>query len=267
MRVMGTLALAAVVGAAGLDSSAPRPDTLAAWSAYVAATNRRVDAELDTGSKFLAQEFGPAPEDDARAVGAGSIVIRHVETRDPRGRAIDVPSGMVHHWRGAVLIPGAKLDGLLRNLESDVPDMGQADVLRASVIERGPDSMKVFLRLRRSRFVTVVYNTEHDVRFRRWSPTRASSTSVATKIAEVENPGTASERELPPGSDRGFLWRWNASWRYEETPAGVIVECESVSLSRDMPSVLRYLVGPLVESTARESMERTLTSMRAHFRH
>jgi hypothetical protein len=172
---------------------------------------------------------------------------------------------MVHHWRGAVLIPGSKLEMLLRNLQSDVPDMGQADVLRASVLERGPESMKVFLRLRRTRFVTVVYNTEHEVRFHRWDASRASSTSVAMKIAEVENPGTPSERELPPGSDRGFLWRWNAYWRYEETPAGVVVECESVSLSRDMPSVLRYLVGPLVESTARESMERTLTSMRVHF--
>jgi hypothetical protein len=198
-------------------------------------------------------------------VSAGAIVIRHLETRDAHGRAIDVPSGMVHHWRGAVLIPGSKLEMLLRNLQSDVPDMGQADVLRASVLERGPESMKLFLRLRRTRFVTVVYNTEHEVRFHRWDPSRASSTSVAMKIAEVENPGTPSERELPPGSDRGFLWRWNAYWRYEETPAGVVVECESVSLSRDMPSVLRYLVGPLVESTARESMERTLTSMRVHF--
>jgi hypothetical protein len=266
MRVVVTLALAAVVGAAGLDSSAPRRDTLAAWSAYVAATSRRVESELGSGGRFLAQEFGPAPEADARAIRAGAVVIRHLETRDSRGREIDVPAGMVHHWRGAVLIPGSKLARVLRSLQSDVPDMGQEDVLRASVIERGPESMKVFLRLRRTRFVTVVYDTEHEVRFRLWGATRASSTSVATKIAEVERPGTPSERELPPGSDRGFLWRWNAYWRYEETPAGVIVECESVSLSRDMPSVIRYLVGPLVESTARESMERTLTSMRAHFR-
>ena len=215
---------------------------------------------------FLAQEFGPAAADDARAVRAGAVVVRHVETKDSRGRGIDVPSGLVHHWRGAVLIPGLKLASLLRSLQSDVPEMGQEDVLRASVIERGPDSMKVFLKLRRTKFVTVVYNTEHEVRFRHWSATRASSTSTATKIAELENPGTPDERELPAGSDRGFLWRWNAYWRYEETPAGVIAECESISLSRDMPPVLRYVLGPLVESTARESMERTLTSMRTHFR-
>ena len=173
---------------------------------------------------------------------------------------------MVHHWRGAVLIPGLTLATLLPSLQRDVPDLGQEDVLRAEVLERGPDSMKVYLRLRRTKFITVVFDTEHDVRFHRWSATRASSTSTATKIVELEDPGTPKERELPPGDDHGALWRWNAYWRYEETPAGVIAECESISLSRDIPVLLRYFVESLVESTARESMERTLASMREHFK-
>jgi len=266
MRVIPlALAVTGALGATVIDAPPPRPETLAAWATYAAATDRRVEAELSSGSRFLAQEFGPAAADDTRAVRAGTVVIRHIETRNA-GRAIDVPSGLVHHWRGSVLIPGLRLADLLRSLQSDVPDLGQEDVLRAAVIARGPDSMRVFLRVRQTRFVTVVYDTEHEVRFRRWSATRASSTSTATKIAELDRPGTPDERELPAGADRGFLWRWNAYWRYEETPAGVIVECESISLSRDVPSLLRYLVAPLIESTARESMERTLTSMRAHFR-
>jgi hypothetical protein len=44
---------------------------------------------------------------------------------------------------------------------------------------------------------------------------------------------------------------------------GVIIECESVSLSRTVPSVVRYIVGPLIDSTARESMTRTLEAVRA----
>jgi hypothetical protein len=260
-----TLVVAGAVGTMGIDAPGPRPDALVGWSTYAAATDRRVEAELHSGSKFLAQEFRPEAAEDAKAVRAGAMVVRHVETKDTQGHSIDVPSARVHHWRGAVLIPGLELESLLRSLQSDVPDMGQEDVLRAEVIGRGPDSMKVFLRVRRTKFVTVVYNTEHEVRFRHWTPTRASSSSTATKIAEIENPGTPNERELPAGSDRGFLWRWNAYWRYEQTPAGVIAECESLSLSRDVPSMLRYLVEPLVSSTARESMERTLTSMRTHF--
>jgi len=81
----------------------------------------------------------------------------------------------------------------------------------------------------------------------------------------VSDPDLPGERELPPGDDRGFLWRLNAYWRYEEVAGGVIAECESISLSRDVPSVLRYLVTPLVESTSRESMQRTLATLRSRF--
>ena len=42
---------------------------------------------------------------------------------------------------------------------------------------------------------------------------------------------------------------------------GVIVECESISLSRGVTAVVRWLVAPMIRSAARESMERTLTSM------
>jgi len=35
------------------------------------------------------------------------------------------------------------------------------------------------------------------------------------------------------GDDRGFLWRLNAYWRYEQVAGGVIAECESITLSRD----------------------------------
>jgi len=35
-------------------------------------------------------------------------------------------------------------------------------------------------------------------------------------------------------------------------------------LSRTVPTLVRYLVGPLIESTARESMEHTLRAVRAN---
>jgi hypothetical protein len=45
----------------------------------------------------------------------------------------------------------------------------------------------------------------------------------------------------------------------------VIAECESISLSRDVPPLVRYFVNPLIESTAEESMTRTLLALRARF--
>ena len=63
----------------------------------------------------------------------------------------------------------------MRSLRSDALDTGQEDVLRAAVIDRGPDTMTVFLEVRRTKFVTVVYDTEHVVRFRWYGPSRATS--------------------------------------------------------------------------------------------
>jgi hypothetical protein len=125
--------------------------------------------------------------------------------------------------------------------------------------------MRVSLKLQRKKIVTVVYNTEHVVMFARGSGARATSASTATRIVEVVDVNTPQERELPAGDDRGFLWRLNAYWRYEQVANGVIAECESITLSRDIPAVVRFVVRPLVERAARESMARTLVSLRARF--
>ena len=174
-----------------------------------------------------------------------------------------MPDALVHHWRGAVLLPGVTLDSVFAGLKSGM-EIKQDDVLQFRVIERGADRLKTFLRLQRKKFVTAVYNTEHEVTFARESKTRASSRSVATKIAEVSSPGTPSERELAPSADHGYLWKLNAYWRYEQVAGGVIAECESISLSRDIPFLLARR-WPLVSSTARESLERTLLSLRRAF--
>jgi hypothetical protein len=240
-------------------------ETERAWNAYVEATNRRVESELAAKTGFLASDFESTGPADRAALAAGQIVIRKVTTVDAARKALEVPDALVHDWRGSVLIPGLKLGRLIEALQRDVPDLGQEDVLRARTVDRHGDSMTLLLRVRRTKLVTVVYDTTHVVHYQRESASRLSTTSVATRIVEVSDAGTAGEHDVPPGQDRGYLWRWNAYWRYEETSSGVLAECESVSLSREVPILLRYLIGPMIEGVARESVERTLRSMRAHF--
>jgi hypothetical protein len=201
-----------------------------------------------------------------RDLATGRILIDPMATTDDEGAGLEVPSAMVHHWRGAVFIPGATVDGLVRRLEAGEPGTRQPDVLAARVLERGPGTMRLFLRVKREKFVTVVYDTEHRVTFTRHGPGRVSTSSRATRIAEIEAAGTPSEHALGQGEDRGFLWRWNAYWRYEQIDGGVIAECESVSLSRSVPGVVRFLAGRLIRGTARESMEQTLATFRDVFR-
>jgi len=137
-------------------------------------------------------------------------------------------------------------------------------VKASRLLQRDGDKLRVFMKLERdATIMTVTYNTEHAVEYRRLG-TRASSRSVSTKIAEVADAGTAQEKEKKAGEDHGFLWRLNAYWRFEQMGDGVLIECESLSLSRSVPFVVRPIVGPIANRIARESLERTLKSLRAY---
>ncbi len=54
----------------------------------------------------------------------------------------------------------------------------------------------------------------------------------------------------------------NWYWRYEQVDGGVIVELESLTLSRSIPLGLGMVVEPIINRIARESIYRTLDSMR-----
>ncbi len=59
------------------------------------------------------------------------------------------------------------------------------------------------------------------------------------------------------------MWRLNSYWRFQQSGDGVIVEVESLTLSRNLPPIIGVLIRPIVTGTARESITRTLASMRA----
>jgi putative flippase GtrA len=251
------VALALVVPVSSAEASGPSPDTESAWRAYEARVDARHRAASATGT-FFVQEQGSGTDWLAR-VRRGETVIRQAG-HGPQA----VPDARVHHWAGAVFVPGVTLDELLARLhdqagrESDLYD----DVLESRLLDHDPDRFRIFMRIRRESVLTLTYDTEHEVRYRRFGD-RATGTSVATRIAEVADAGTPRERVLAPGQDRGFLWRLNAYWRYEQVPGGVLVECESLTLSRQVPSLVRAVVSPLVDRVARESLERTLLAVRA----
>ena len=249
-----------------LEAAQLQSETVEAWDAYVRATEERMAGELNSTRGFLAEDFAAGPASAPQVVQSRSIPVVKLAATDSQGGDISVPGGMVHHWRGRVFIPGVTVDQILERVSNPRPaDTAQDDVLESRVLDRGPDSLRLFLRLQRSQIVTVVYNTEHAVSYQRHGPGRASSHSVATRIAEVADPNTPEESEKPLGNDRGFLWRLNSYWRYQQVEGGVVVECESISLSRTVPALLRVTVRPIIDLVARGSMERTLSSMRQRF--
>jgi len=225
-RGAAAVILAAGILAASSADAAPDHTTLAAWSAYVS----RVE---DTAT------------DDASPCAPG---------RDPRGHSQTVPGGTIHRWTGCTVVPGVTVDRLLQLLKEPGTPPPQEDILESRVLGRTADSLRVYLKLRRSAVLTVTYDTEHDVTFSRRSSEMASSRSVATAISEVG------------GSDRGFLWRLNSYWRYRQVGPAVHVELESISLSRPIPALLRPVASPVVASVARESVVRALAALQKYVR-
>ncbi|MDR0310050.1 MAG: hypothetical protein LBJ21_00545 [Acidobacteriota bacterium] len=241
-----------------------RPETVRAWNDYVASREKQIAAELKSSKGFLAMDFQNQREAAAerRAVLAGEVSVKRM---DPAGGKSDfqIPGGTIHHWRGAVFIPDVSFEFAMHRIrQPELETEMQEDVLESRVLERmSPDQYRLFLKLKRTQIITVVYNTEHLVRFAKHGEDKHSSSSVSVKIAEVEQSG-GGEREKPEGNDNGFLWRMNSYWRYQKAPGGILVECETITLSRSIPFLLEGLTRPIINSVAGESMERTLRELR-----
>jgi putative flippase GtrA len=265
LQVFLFVASFSLAGLSRAQAAELQPETLKAWTSAAQNTERRISAELASGRGFLALDYQDptTAAKERNELFSGEIPVKQVPA-GKTGSQIEVPNGMIHHWRGSILIPGVTLDFVLSRVKNPRPeDTKQEDVLESRVLESYPGQLKLFLKLQRKKIVTVVYNTEHLVRYQRYDTTQASSSSVATKIAEIENYRESNEHEKPEGHDHGYLWRMNSYWRYQQVKEGVIVECESITLSRSIPSLLELMIRPLINSVARESMRRTLDSMRS----
>jgi hypothetical protein len=269
----GVFLLGALLFAPGLVASkaakpaAPnlKPETVAAFGEYVKLTDARNSDELQRGTNLLWIDGLPEGEraHAYEALKRGEVKMHKLETLD-NGEKIRCPGGMIHHWVGVALVPGAKLQDVLGVLQ-DYDHHAQyyaPDVERSKIESRDGDHFLVFLRFRRHKVITVVLNTQHDVRYFRDSEIREHSRSSAVRIAEVENAGKSDEREKPLGEDGGFLWRMETWWRMEERDGGVYVQSEVVSLTRDIPTGLGWLIRPFVTSIPRETLTFTLEATR-----
>jgi hypothetical protein len=60
----------------------------------------------------------------------------------------------------------------------------------------------------------------------------------------------------------GYLWRLSSYWRFEELDGGVSVECRAISLTRDVPAGLGWIIEPMVKKLPTESLLATLEATR-----
>jgi len=267
--VLGALLMLAPVlahqAAAAPAATTLKPDTIAAFEKYVNLTDARNNEELRLKTNLLWVDGLPESEraQAYETLRRGEVKTQRLETRE-NGEKIRCPRGMIHHWVGVAFIPGAKLPDVLAILQDyDHHAQHYAPNVEQSKIEsHDDDHFLVFLRFRRHKVVTVVLDTRHDVHYFRDSATQEHSRSSAIHIAEVKNAGKPNEREKPPGEDVGYLWRMETWWRMEERDGGVYVQSEVISLTRDIPAGLGWLIGPFVTSIPKDTLTFTLEATR-----
>jgi hypothetical protein len=265
-RLIGALVICLMMAPPPVSATDLRPEAARGFDQYVRLTEQRMRGELAPGGAFLWVDGLPEPrrsETYAR-LQRGEVISERLRTADPSASS-STPGAMIHHWVGTVFIPGATLAQVLAIVEDydRHSEYYKPDVERSKSVEHAGDNFKVFYRLRKKKIITIVLDTDYDVHRHSLGAARAYSDSYSTRIAQVERPGEADETELPAGKDEGFLWRLNSYWRYFDSGRGVYVQCEAISLTRDIPSGLNWLIAPFIESIPKESLEFTLQSTRS----
>lgn len=242
-------------------SAAQQPRTLEAFNLYVASAEARITRARERSSTFLAMDSQPSVQRDGimSQLRRGEVVI------EKQGETpTDIPGGLIHDWVGTVFIPKVTVAQVLALIQDYDHSRRyySPDVEQSRLESRQGDDFRVFMRLRKHKVITVVLDTDYDVHYGRLDPNHQYSFSRSTRVTEVSDPGTAKEHELPVGKDHGFMWRLNSYWAFEQTNAGVLIECEAISVTRDIPSGLGWMIGPFVNRIPRESLQFTLDGTR-----
>lgn len=236
--------------------------TVAAFDQYVQLREGQMAAAGEHGSFLRVDRLAPQQREQAYArLRSGDVLIE-------RQQAPEISDGLIHHWVATAFIPGTTLAQAVALLKDygNYQNVYRPEVERSRVLEHKGEEYRAALRLRQQHALTVVLDTEYDVRFVA-AGTHASVRSHSTRIAEVEAAGEKAEHELPPGNDHGFLWRINTYWQLVEKDGGVYAQCEAISLTRDVPTGLGWLVGSYIESIPRESLLFTLNATRKALEH
>jgi hypothetical protein len=232
-------------------------ETLAAFTAYVREAEDSTNQARAAGAPYLWSDADPERQ---RRVAAGEIPAQMWLGEEPA----KVPHGLIHDWVGAAFVPGAAVEAAIAMVQDydHHKDIYCPDVIDSRLVSRRENDFKIFMRLLKKKIITVVLDTDHDVHYTRVDHKLWACRSYTTRVAEVENAGTPRETIQRPDAGLGALWRLSSYWVFQEREAGVIVECRAISLTRDIPAGLGWIVRPIIRNLPKESLMHTLAATR-----
>jgi len=242
-----------------------RPDAAAAFDRYVKLTEQRIDREVSANGRFLWIDGLTPPKrvEMEQGLQRGGIVIERLATRDG-SHSIDAPGALIHHWVGLVFVPNVRLGDAVA-LMQDYDRHAQIfapNIAASRTLEHTDTHFRVALRFHVKKVIDVTMDSENEADFFRPAPDRAYSRIRSTKVTEIADAGTPAEQPKAPGQENGFMWRLNTYWRFLERDGGTYIQCESLTLSRDVPFALAWIIRPFVTQVPKDSLTFTLERAR-----
>jgi hypothetical protein len=236
----------------------PTAESIAGWNDHVRDAKRQLEYEEANPDRFLPTRGESVVLEKVRA---GKVVAAHAA----HGAITPVPSGLVHHWTGEIFIRGASLPDTLRIMQDydAYAEIYQPSLIDSKLVEHIGDQYKYRLKFQQKGFgVKIGLAGNFTSSFRQLTPATGYSITEASDLVELDNPGTSTEHELRGEEAHGYVQRTFTIARYRANDGGVYLEVETVTLSRDIPAAVRWLVTPLVQRFSKQVMTTTLEKFR-----
>ena len=236
-----------------------QPETVRSWDEYVRAAESRTQERVNGSKPFLWIDEMP---DLVARLRRGEVVVAPVA---PAG-AVPVPGGLVHHWIGAVFIPGASLDDLF----SVVHDYDHYKQFYKPVVAdsrtlacTASDQKFSMVWQNRILFVHAAVQGQYEAHDTLLDRGRGYNIARTVRMQEIEGYHRRDQALLPPGQGNGFIWRIHSIARYQQRDGGVYLELEAIALTRAIPPSLSWMVTPVVSRLSSGSLTTTLRQTRA----
>jgi hypothetical protein len=236
-----------------------QPDTVKAWNEYVQKATTALQDRIHSKGPFL---WADGHKDREARLKAGEIVVVPVGDSSPK----HVPSGLIHDWMGAAFLPNVRIDDVM-SVVRDYPkykEVYRPGVLDAKLLKQTQTEDRFSLLLRNPSFFSkTAVDSDYNSSYVQLDEKRWYTVSCSTRVQEIENYSQPGEKKLPPDRGHGYMWRMCSLSRLEERDGGVFVDEEMMALSREVPTAIRWMAGPVIRRVAKETLASSIGRTRA----
>lgn len=191
--------------------------------------------------------------------GADDVFVQRLPVQDSAGKDLSVRDALVHHWRAMMLIPGVG-PGDVAAVLSDYNHHAQVygpELTASKILDHNGSRYRVLHETLTRSVITVGLRIESVMDWHMVTADDWWSHAAVVRVTEMEHAGTPHATERTPQQAKGWLWRMDSWWHVTAQKNGTCVTYENISLTRDVPWGLGWILRPIVTRFPAE----TLTTM------